>query len=153
MNSDFVPFMPAPKVASPRPRLRTAGAMAGSISEGEFQSVLEDDEFQRTLVELSTAFYGDYGRVLDADSVAGLRRFLKRSQMRVRPTVGAESTGRLIATWRAGDEALSLEFISRFDLRYAVTANENGNLRRSWGVGHSVTLFDAEPLTARFAVA
>ena len=71
--------------------------------------------------------------------------------MRVRPVVGAEASGRVIATWRLADEALSLEFIDKFKLKFAVTVNLAGALERRWGLGHAVALFDSEPLTARFA--
>lgn len=124
-----------------------------SISDDEFRLTLRQDSYQRVFVELNTAFYEDYGRQLDEDSKAGLLRFLKHSPMRAQPVIGAESSGRLIATWRIAGEALSLEFIEKFKLKFAVTATEDGQLQRRWGIGHPVTLFEIEPLTARFAVA
>lgn len=130
---------------------RASAAGSGSIDQREWRRVIAEDEYHRTFVELNSAFYADYQRVLNDDSWAGLSRFLKRTNMCVRPTVGAESNGRVIATWRIGDEALSLEFVDKFKLKFAVTVNVDGALHRRWGLGHAVALFEAEPLTARFS--
>lgn len=154
MNEDFTLPAPAGTFDSHVPSRRTTGRAAlprtGSIDDDEWRRVFEQDEYDRAFVELNSAFYGDHGRPLDADAWSGLSRFLKRTPMRVRPTMGAESTGRIIATWRMGQEALSLEFLDRFQLKFAVTAFMNGNLERRWGLGHAVSLFDQEPLAARF---
>lgn len=159
MFNEFISSAPASSVVESWRRhmpSQTAAARAGatdsgSIGEGEWRRVLAQDQYQRAFVELSSAFYADYGQVLDAESWAGLSRFLKRTSMRVRPTMGAESNGRVIATWRIGDEALSLEFVDRFKLKFAVTANSAGARQRRWGLGHAVSLFETEPLTAQFA--
>ncbi|WP_457333156.1 hypothetical protein [Rhizobacter sp. P5_C2] len=131
------------------PRAKAPGS--ASIDECEWRQVFAQGEYQRAFVELSAAYYEDYGRPLDEDSWAGLIRFLIRTPMRVLPTMGAEASGRIIATWQIGNEALSLEFLDRFQLKFAVTASVDGALERRWGRGHAVALFDVEPLTARFA--
>ena len=156
MLSDLMYSGPAPSPTKTesdvRRRMASCTTDSAAIDEGEWRRVNSEDEYQRVFVELNSAFYADYGRALDAASWAGLSRFLKRTSMRVRPTMGAESTGRVIATWRIGDEALTLEFIDKFKLKFAVTAKSANALERRWGLGHAVSLLDAEPLAARFVV-
>ena len=124
---------------------------SAAISEEELQAQSEIQQFQKSLVTLAAAFHDDYGLDLNSLSRSGLERFVRRVPMRGTLSVGAESSGQLIATWRIGDDILSLQFVDHLRFDFAFTVDGPGGRQRHWGHGHALTFFDAQPLAARFA--
>lgn len=129
-----------------------ASFSSAAISEEELLAQAQIQEFQRSLLKLAAAFHEDYRRDLDPNSRAGLDRFMRRQAMRVRPSIGAESSGQLIATWRVGDDVLSLQFLDRLRFNFAMTTHEVGGPVRLWGEAFALTFFDEFPTARRFAV-
>jgi hypothetical protein len=121
-----------------------------AISEEEFMEQKGIGALDATLVAINSAFYSDYGRQIDARSSVGLARFVRYNTMITAPSIGADASGRLIATWRNGQEALSLLFTDRLTFTFALTTIGDQGLERSWGSGHALTFFAREPRANRF---
>lgn len=150
---------PRRKISGSRPQTNqdvflnfdAARIASAAISEEQFNQQLELQAFERNLVALNAAFYEDYGGELDSDSRAGLERFVRKTPMVSRPSVGAESTGQVIATWRTAEGVLSLKFLDRLHFNYALTTHGETGTERCWGAAHALTFFDEQPLALRFS--
>jgi hypothetical protein len=166
MNSEFAALTSTTSSAAPRrrvsgsrpqtnedvfPNFGAARSASAAISEEEFSQQIALQAFERNLIALSAAFHEDYGCELDAGSRAGLERFVRKTPMVSRPSVGAESTGQVIATWRTADGVLSLQFLDRLRFNYALTTHGEAGTERCWGAAHALTFLDEQPLAVRFS--
>ena len=106
----------------------------------------------RLLVRLEAAFYDDYGSPLDAASKAGFSRVMRWHADKI-PLLGAESTGKVVATWAKGDECLTLQFIDRLRFNFSFVSEQQGQLSRRWGTANALTFFDEYPKTRRLVAA
>jgi len=124
---------------------------SAAVGDEQIAELEQKKAVQQELVALDAAFYDDYGVKLDASSRAGFLCFMRYSSGAAAPLLGAESTGHLIATWVAGEECLSVRFLDRYRLNYAVAANTEHGLQRRWGTAHALTFLDQVPEAKRLA--
>lgn len=101
------------------------------------------------LVTLDAAFYEDYEELLCDESRAGFESFMKYHRWARMPLLGSESTGKIVGTWKSGDECLSIRFVERHRFHYAITTRGQDGLRRDWGHSNIVTFFDEHPSAKR----
>lgn len=165
MNSLFGSLTSGEAPPLPRPRLNTDQSQTQRLDIGHFTlptASIDDDELRRqqavseldkALVALGVAFHGDYGMDLDSGSRQGLRRFVRQTPMLSKPSIGAQSNGRIVATWKQGGRILSVEFTDRLRFNFALTIEVDGIPRRSWGTAHALTFFEAQPQAETFVFA
>jgi hypothetical protein len=122
-----------------------------AIGDARFEEQELLSTVTRRLIELEASFYEDYGAQLDTTSKAGLMCFMRYSPDASFPLLGAESTGKLVATWVHGEECLSLRFLDRYRFHFALTTAITGQPVRRWGTAHSLTFFAEEPDAKRVA--
>jgi hypothetical protein len=143
-------------VAKPSRRAKSPATQEGAAQLSVASAVVSDQlaqldlarQFERLLIRLEASYYDDFGSQLDSNSRAGVSRFMRYHANKT-PLLGAESTGRVVATWRNGDECLTLQFLDRFRFNFSFVTAQKG---RRWGTAHALTFFDDFP-EARHLVA
>lgn len=163
MTDNFLPAIEIPRTtARRRPALVVQSASFGAfepdlnfsapsaISEAELVTALRLQKCRSLVRDVNAAFYEDFGAGMNSQSVKGFLKLVKHFEPRGSQTLGADSTGRLVATWRSGEDALTLEFVTAFRFKYAITATKDGEVIRRWGTNYLPTFLAAEPLAARF---
>jgi hypothetical protein len=159
MNSEFGSLTSTTPEAWPTRRPRPAfeqrgwqdqpSTATGSISPA--QRVARD--LQRHLITLEADFLEDYGSEINAGSRAGLLRFIREHAVALRPSIGAEPSGHIVATWRDGPGCLSLRFVDAFRFHFALTEDEGPCPRRVWGTAHVLTFLGEHPRAKRIITA
>lgn len=117
----------------------------GSIGSAQVVLSRRDRDLSRELNTLGTIFVEDYGRALDTSSVAGLRLFLIAHSWTTIPSLSADSTGRIVATWRAGAQSASLKFLDNNVFHYALAVETEQAKSRPWGTAGRFEFFVERP--------
>ena len=123
-----------------------------TISDEELATQKRLHDLVKALVALEAAYFEDYGKPLKADCRHALECFMGYSAARL-PLLGAEDSGAIVATWVSGVECLSLRFIDRYALHFAVAYQRDGQLQRKWGRSHLATVFGECPESRRLVSA
>lgn len=110
---------------------------------------------QVRLLQLRTDFLDDFGRNISADSIEALWALMDSDPNLIRPSLTAEPSGSLIASWRKSPvESLSVRFVNANTLHYSLvvpaTAGD-GNPERRWGEADVASFLRAEPIARRLA--
>ncbi|MBF9264561.1 hypothetical protein [Paracidovorax cattleyae] len=121
-----------------------------AISEAELAAGQRVQKLQRVIRDVNAAFYEDFGRSIDAESAKGFEKLVKRFEAKGVQSVSAASSGRIVATWRTDEGALTLEFLNAFKFKFAITCINDGQTIRRWGTDHLLNFLTAEPLATRF---
>lgn len=100
-------------------------------------------EIGRRVVELEALYFDDFGRELNAESRTAFECFMRFNPWFGYPLLGAEESGVLVATWVKDRECLSIRFVDRYRLHFALTTVVNGQPECQWGNGDLAT-FPAE---------
>lgn len=126
--------------------IAAAGAAVGGAQLDEQQ---RNAAVQNALIALNTAFYEDYECQPDADSIAGFEYFMRYHAKANLPLLGAESSGKLVATWKGNEECLSLRFDSVNSFQFAITKKNGQDVVRRWGISHVAKFLNDQPEAKR----
>jgi hypothetical protein len=171
MESEFGALIDEPSLSRSEPRHRqtsdfgkqrarvavdegavTAFAAGGAaVGEDQIDDQQRMETVQRVLVGLEAAFFEDYGLRPDTSSRTGFECFMRYNPAAMQPLLGAESNGRLVATWESSKGCLSIRFMDRYHFQYAITATTERGPSRRWGTSHALTFFDEHPEAKRLA--
>lgn len=124
-------------------------ATSSSISDEELAASRRNRELAKRLVTLEANYFEDYGRELKAGSKAGFEAFMKSRHDIQLPLLGAEESGVIVATWTSGAECLSIRFVERYSLDFAVSYSTPQGPKRKWGRSTLVTVFGECPHARR----
>jgi hypothetical protein len=166
-NEDYRSSMPtvAAKGVAEEPFALTGAATLGSRgrpggTDLDVVDAVRNEQRQRTLrdrsVRLEAALFEEHGRTIDAGSARGLR-FLVASELSVPvPSISADSSGRVIATWRLDQrQALTVRLISDEQLEFAMSRWSlvaiQPTLLREWGNGSTRAFFAENAAALEFA--
>ncbi|WP_155713736.1 hypothetical protein [Burkholderia stagnalis] len=127
----------------------TIAAAGAAVGGAQLDDQRRNAAVQDALVALNSAFYEDYESQPDADSKAGFECFMRYHIKAELPLLGAESSGKLVATWRKNEECLSLRFDSVNSFQFAITKKNGQDLVRRWGTSHVAKFFDEQPEAKR----
>lgn len=116
-----------------------------SISDEQVAGVARQGVVLERVQALEAMYLEDYGDSLQIASRLGYECFMRYSPMAAMPLLGAEPSGVLIATWNKGSECLSLRFLDRYHLDFAVTYLDGDRIVRRWGKSSLSTLFGECP--------
>lgn len=116
-------------------------ASSSSISEAEINAAHQKDALSKELVALDSAFYEDYGQPLNSESRLGVECFFKYHAQVGFPMLSAESSGAILATWSKGNQHVTLRFLDKYHLHFAITTG----VQRTWGEGHAVAFLASHP--------
>ncbi len=94
---------------------------------------IPDSAIASMLARLADCFVEDYGRPMSPRSISGFHHFLSSLSYHGHPTLAAESSGDIVATWRAGDETVSLKFLDQRRFHYALAIKRPDGVARPWG--------------------
>lgn len=97
------------------------------------------------LTELGSLFFEDYERMLSAESVQGLTEFLSALPNPAVPSLAAESSGAIVATWRKGNRCASLKFLDETQFHYALAIETPQGITRPWGTSDRSAFFSKQP--------
>ena len=92
------------------------------------------------LTELGSLFFEDYERTLK-----GLTAFLSVLHNPEVPSLAAESSGAIVATWRKGDRYASLRFLDETQFHYALAIKTPRGITRPWGTSDRSAFFSKQP--------
>lgn len=133
----------------PRPRTEfEVDGQTEAVDESTAPTLNEDPrlvELRNRLVAYEPLFFDDYGRSLDAGSKRGLERFLAAHGEIAVPSISAESTGLLVASWAKGMEAIVIRFLNRTNVNFALVLADGNHVSRPWGNGTCFDLFTRVP--------
>lgn len=137
-----------PRFGSPMVRpVKSAGAAVG---DDLFEERRRLEEISKLLVVLDSSYFEDYQRSLDHESRTDFTLFMSRhSDVRI-PLLGAESSGKLVATWNTAGGCLSIRFVGSSQLHYAISLKHGERPTRTWGESSITDVFsdaDAKRLT------
>jgi hypothetical protein len=148
MISAFAEFDASPRTSSAVPLAYSppdAGLRATTTSAG-YEAALRLGALDKRIVQLASDFYDDHGRPLHSPSVAGFKALMRHILELPQPSLGAESSGSIVATWEGAGGCLSLRFLDKSHLHFAISRNgEAGRRERAWGEGHVETFFAEHP--------
>lgn len=128
--------------------IAAAGAAVGDDLLADQQRLTS---IRRILVALEASLHEDFGVGLDSSSRAGFECLMRYNSTLNQPMLGAESTGRLVATWLSGSECLTIRFMDRFNLQFAFSSTTPEGPSRIWGAAHSLTFLAEYPEAKRLA--
>ena len=126
--------------------------ISAAIDEEELVAQRRVQDVTRRLVALESAFFDDSGHGLDCDSKAGFECFMKFNSSFGIPLLGAESRGHIVATWRRAGQCLSVRFVSRYHIDYAVSQGVGEDQTRQWGKSTLATFPSEHPEWKQIAV-
>ncbi|WP_129112236.1 hypothetical protein [Burkholderia pseudomallei] len=129
----------------------SSAAVGAAVSSAVFLEIQRKENVERKMRNLDEAFLEDYDRKTDSSSQEGFARFMSMHRSAAQPMLSAESTGKLVATWVAGEECLTLRFQDGFHFQFAISTKKEGGLRRTWGSNDVVTFFERYPDAKRLA--
>ena len=108
-------------------------------------------EIDPRLRELQSQFIDDHDQEISRASIFALRSLLASIPGLRKPTLSAEPSGNLIATWRKGTDSLSVRLLHAVELHFAfggTARGAGGNADPRYGRSAAATLF-AESSEAR----
>jgi len=116
-----------------------SGAVIGNGLEelDRFQAV------ERKLLALDYAFFEDYSKSLNDFSREAFSVFMRHQPWASLPLLGAESDGRLIATWERDGACLTIRFANRYEIDFAISVGTGEGAQRHWGKSQ-IAFFIAE---------
>lgn len=126
------------------------GPGASTLTNPEAPTIERDAELARRLIALDSSFFEDHGRELSRESRAGLECFMQYSEYRI-PLLGADERGTIVATWESGQECVSVRFLDRYYVDYAVTFETLQGLKRKWGRSNLAAVHGECPNLRRLA--
>ncbi|WP_146039392.1 MULTISPECIES: hypothetical protein [unclassified Variovorax] len=100
---------------------------------GDAADVTSRQSIERKLIELDLMFFEECSRPLDENSREGFACFMQYQPAARMPSLGAESDGRLVATWEIEGKCLSIRFADRYEIDFAITVKSGEQLKRDWG--------------------
>jgi len=106
---------------------------------------------RRRLRALAQAYFDDYAQMIDQESEKGFLCLMEYHPRLAIPLISAESTGLITATWVKGVECVSLRFIDRHRLHFALTYAIAGQIKREWNDSSLATVFESAPNAKRIA--
>lgn len=126
----------------------TAEASATADSEPEIYRIRRDQALQASLNSLAVLYTDDFGGLLDQASVSGLSAYMRPFAWALAPTLAAEPSGKLVATWEREGSSLSIRFLNEHDFYYAMilTDRDRGQESRPWGKSRRESFFARHPL-------
>lgn len=150
-SADWVGIDEVPsKAKAPKSKGALYHLVHGNLLAAEVRTAL-----QGRLLQLRTDFLEDFGRDMSGDSIEDLWTLMNSSPNLVRPSLTAEPSGNLIASWRKSPvESLSVRFMGASTLHYSLVvpaAAAGGNPERRWGEADVASFFRSEPTAQRFA--
>jgi hypothetical protein len=108
-------------------------------------------DFRRRVVELESRYFEDYETPLPPAVRAGFECFMEYHPMIAMPLLGAEPSGAIVATWKKGTECLSVRFVDRYHVDFAVAFNNGHEDVRHWGKSSLALVFDECPEVRRLS--
>lgn len=125
---------------------RRVAAAGAAVGDELFEAQRRNEQISRALVILDSGFFEDYGRALDRESLESFARLMAHHvDLRI-PLLGAESSGKLVATWESNGGCLSLRFVGSDRVHYAVSQRCGGEVSRTWGETNTVDLFGSQDM-------
>ncbi|WP_343620130.1 hypothetical protein [Ralstonia sp.] len=118
-----------------------AGEAPSAVSESDLEATEQKGALVKELIALDAAFYEDYQQRLNASSRQGIECFMTHNAGVSVPMLSAESSGAILATWSKGENHISLRFIDRYTMHFAIAQGR----QRSWGEAHPVTFLATHP--------
>lgn len=127
---------------------------SGAIGDELIAEQQRAQEVRRRVIELEALYFDDFGREFNPASRAAFECFMKFNPWFALPLLGAEESGMLVATWTQNQECLSIRFVDRFHLHFALTTLVGGQSVHQWGT-ETLATFPAEryPKAKRIASA
>lgn len=107
--------------------------------------VRREAELDARLRELSDQMIEDHGCELDAQSLSGLRHFLRANNWVRDPDLTSDSHGHVVASWRKGDQSASLRFIDTDHFHYAMAVQTAEGGSRPWGTTSRMAFLSERP--------
>jgi hypothetical protein len=129
---------------------RNVGSAGAAVGDDLFEDQRRSEEISRILVVLNSSFYEDYGTPLNATSRASFMRFMTLHRDAQIPLLGAESSGRLVATWQSEQGCLSIRFVEIDQLHYAISLRGERGASRTGGEANVTDIF-SQPEAKRLA--
>lgn len=99
------------------------------------------------LVELGQLYFEDYSKELSAGTTEACLVLCSLPWV-APPMLSADSDGSIVATWERDGSCLTIKFVNRYVLHYAMTSTSpEGQVQRDWGQGY-VAFFLSDNRTA-----
>ena len=120
---------------------RSVESAGAAVGDDLFEDQRRIEEISRILVVLDSSFYEDHGTTLRQVSRDGFTRFMAQHRDARIPLLGAESSGKLVATWQSEHGCLSIRFVGLDQLHYAISLKGDRGISRSWGESNAADVF------------
>jgi hypothetical protein len=122
------------------------GWSGGLATEEAIEHAVRATAVDEAIADLEYRYFEDDRRLLNPESVAHFKSFMRDNVAVIVPAVTANSEGVVSATWERGREAVIVRFVPNGQLHFALVLDDGrGGLTRPWGSVDPKSLFIKHP--------